>query len=342
MRRPTIGDLAEAAGVSIATVNRVLAGSAGVRTATKLRVEEAAATIGFYGLGAIKSRIASGRSKYLFGFLLLQPHRQFYQNVAKAIRNAAAEISDADVEVRIDFLEELSPQTTAARLQALAHDCDAVGVTSAVHPLVTQAVDDVQSSGVPVFALIAQLSATGTVHYVGLDNWKVGRTAAWAFHHICERPGKLAILVGNPRYRNHEMNESGFRSYFREFAPEFLLLEPLSTFEQSAVAEEMTEKLLKENKDLAGLYVSGGGITGALAALRGSGRAGKLVVVGYELMPVTRDALLDGTLTFVISNPLARLASEAIRGMIAAISNRSAAKTTTIVLPFEIYTRENL
>ncbi len=50
---------------------------------TKLRVEEAAAAIGFYGLGAIKSRIASGRSKYVFGFLLLQPHRQFYQNVAK-------------------------------------------------------------------------------------------------------------------------------------------------------------------------------------------------------------------------------------------------------------------
>ncbi len=342
MRRPTISDLAQAAGVSIATVNRVLAGTAGVREATKLRVAEAATNIGFYGLGAIKSRIAAGRSKYKFGFLLLQPHRQFYQNVAKAIRNAAAETTDADIEVRIDFLEDLSPQTTAAGMKALAQDCDAVGVTSAVHPLVTQAVDEVQASGVPVFALIAQLSATGTVHYVGLDNWKVGRTAAWAFHHICKGPGKLGILVGNPRYRNHEMNESGFRSYFRELAPDFSLLEPLSTFEQSAVAQEMTEKLLDEHPDLAGLYVSGGGITGALAALRDRGRSGKLVVVGYEVMPVTRDALLDGTLSFVISHPLARLASETIRSMIAAVTGLPEVTTITTVLPFEIYTRENL
>ena len=140
----------------------------------------------------------------------------------------------------------------------------------------------------PVFALISQLSATGHVHYVGLDNWKVGRTSAWAIANICKAPGKLGILVGNHRYRCQEMNESGFRSYFREFAPEFTLLEPLSTFETSAVAQEMTEKLLREHPDLAGLYVAGGGITGAVEALRASGRADEIVTVGYELMDVTR------------------------------------------------------
>ena len=279
----------------MATVNRVVAGTAGVREATKLRVEEAAAAIGFYGLGAIKSRIASGRSKYVFGFLLLQPHRQFYQSVAKAINDAAAMVTDAEVEVRVDFLEELSPQTTADRMRALSDGCDAIGVTAAVHPLVTQAIEDVEANGVKVFALIAQLSATGAVHYVGLDNWKVGRTAAWAFHHCCKGPGKLGILVGNPRYRNHEMNESGFRSYFREFAPEFTLLEPVSTFEQSAVAEEMTERLLRDHRDLSGLYVSGGGITGAL--LTGVFAAPSLGGAGSRRFIIQRTAIRSASAT---------------------------------------------
>jgi LacI family transcriptional regulator len=30
-----------------------------------------------------------------------------------------------------------------------------------------------------------------------LDNWKVGRTAAWAFDKIIRTPGKIGILVGN-------------------------------------------------------------------------------------------------------------------------------------------------
>jgi LacI family transcriptional regulator len=340
MRRPTIPDLAEAAGVSVATVNRVLSGAANVRLATSERVQQAAESIGFYGLGSIQSRVAAARPRLRFGVLLLQPHRPFYQNVARALEQAAAEAMGAEVELRIEFLEDLTPQNVATRALALAQDCQAVCVTTAVHPLVTEALEQIQARGIPVFALISQISVTGQMSYIGLDNWKVGRTSAWTFAHVCKAPGKIGILMGNPRYRNQEMNEAGFRSYFREHAPGFTLLEPLNTFESAAVAQELTERLLAAHPDLAGLYISGGGISGALAALRSSGRAGTLAVVGYDLMEVTRAALLDGTMTLVISHPLARLARDTIDGMIGACTAPGGNQTS--IVPFEIYTRENL
>jgi LacI family transcriptional regulator len=305
-------------------------------------VQEAAARIGFYGLGTIQSRVAASRPKFRFGILLLQPHRPFYQNIAAALRRAAAEMTRAEIDLRIEFLEDLSPQNTAERALRLAKECQAIGIVSAVHPIVTEAVAQIQASGVQVFALVAQLSATGQVPYVGLDNWKVGRTAAWTFANICKTSGKIGILLGNPRYRNQEMNETGFRSYFRELAPEFTLLEPLSTHEASAVAQEMTEKLLVEHPDMVGLYVSGGGISGALAALRRTGRAGKIVAVGYDLFDVTRAALLDGAITMVISHPLDRLAHEALETMTNACSSGAASANLTRIVPFELYTRENL
>jgi LacI family transcriptional regulator len=46
MGRPTIYDLAQAAGVSVSTINRVIGGGA-VRHATMRRVRDAAETIGF-------------------------------------------------------------------------------------------------------------------------------------------------------------------------------------------------------------------------------------------------------------------------------------------------------
>lgn len=340
MRRPTISDLADAAGVSIATVNRVLSGAANVRLATRERVQQAAAQIGFYGLGSIQARVAAARPRLRFGILLLQPHRPFYRNIASAMEEAATTASGAEVELRIEFLEDLSPQNVADRALALADECHAICLTAAVHPVVTAALDRIQAQGVPVFALVAQLSVTGQMSYIGLDNWKVGRTSAWTFAHVCKAPGKIGILMGNPRYRNQEMNEAGFRSYFREHAPDFTLLEPVSTFESAAVAQEMTEKLLADHPDLAGLYISGGGISGALAALRASGKAGRMVVVGYDLTEVTRAALLDGTMTLVISHPLARLARDAIDGMIRACANPGSNQTS--IAPFEIYTRENI
>ncbi|MER9300449.1 LacI family DNA-binding transcriptional regulator [Mesorhizobium sp. M0621] len=341
-KRPTIKDVAAEANVSVATVNRALSDSGAVRQGTRERVRLAAEQIGFYGMGALRSRIAAARPHYRFGFLLHQPGRAFYHNIAEALRAAAPTMPDCEIELRTEFLDDLSPQNIASRILALGEECDALGVVAAVHPLVVQAVEALQVRNVPVFALISQISATGEIHYIGLDNWKVGRTAAWVFEHVCHEPGKLGILVGNHRYRCQEMNESGFRSYFREHAPGFTLLEPVLTFESRAIAQEMTEKLLIDNPDLSGLYIAGGGITGAIAALRSTGRAGKVVVVGYELMDVTRAALLDGTLTVLISHPLARIAQEALAGMVRAVSAPNEGGNFTTILPFEIYTRENI
>ncbi|MFM2279797.1 MAG: hypothetical protein RLZZ444_2028, partial [Pseudomonadota bacterium] len=45
--RPTVHDLAQSAGVSLATVDRVLNNRPGVKASTRSRVEEAIARIGF-------------------------------------------------------------------------------------------------------------------------------------------------------------------------------------------------------------------------------------------------------------------------------------------------------
>ena len=342
MGRPTIRDLAEAAGVSVSTVNRVVGGRGTVREDTMRRVLEAAEAIGFYGLGAIRQRVLARRTHYALKVLLLQRDRSFYQALGHALERAAAAVGDATVALELAFVDDLSPDKVAARIIELGADADALAVVAAEHPRVSEALGRLLADGVPVFSLISPLSANGDVGYVGLDNWKVGRTAAWAFDRMCARRGKIGILIGNHRYRNQELNESGFRSYFREHGGGFEPLEPLATFESRAIAREMTERLLTEHPDLAGLFVSGGGVTGALAALRESGRSEGIMTVGYELMDETKTALLDGTLTLVISHPLERLAREAIAAMIRARAEGGDGAGRTVTLPFDIYTPENL
>lgn len=341
MDRPTIPDLAKAAGVSVSTVNRVISGEGSVSAGKRTVVMEAAERIGFYGLVAIQSRVAASRPKFRFGALLLQPHRPFYQNVAAALRAAAAEVTEAEIEMRIEFLDDLSPQTTADAARALAEHCHAIAITSAVHPQIIHAVEEIAAKGIHVFAFITQLSAAGQMHYIGLDNWKVGRTSAWTIANHCKNPGKIGIITGSHRYRNQEMKEIGFRSYFRENEPDFTLLEPLSTYESSAVAQEVTEKLLTDHPDLAGLYITGGGISGAIAALRSHRGAGKMVVVGDELTNVTRAALLDGTLTLVISHPLDRMARDLIKGMVKASTTRHGGNWSSVTA-FDMHNSENI
>jgi LacI family transcriptional regulator len=342
LKRPTIQDLAAASGVSVATVNRVIGGSASVRQPTRERVLNAAQEIGFYGLGSIEHAARSGRETHRLGVLLQQGSRTFYRNLGDAIRRAAAAYPEGTVELSLEFLDDLSPDNVAARLAKLGKVCESVALVAAEHPIISEAIDATLRAGVPVLGLIAPLSARGNVGFVGLENWRVGRTAAWAFDKICKQPGKIGILVGNHRYRNQELNESGFRSYFREHNADFTLLEPLPTYESAAVAREMTERLFNEHTDLCGLFISGGGVTGAIAALRERRGRSDFVAVGYELFENTRAALIDGTLTMIISHPMDKLAQQTIATMIRAKKAGTDAGAQNVTLQFDIYTSENI
>jgi len=340
--RATIRDVARFAKLSVSTVNRVLHEPDKVRTETIRAVVEAAEAVGFYGVSAIKESLKPTRPKVRIGVLLLQRHRAFYRNLSQAIEVAAEAVRDHEIRLRIEYLDELSPQNVSDGMNRLADTSDVIGVVAAEHPVVAGTIEALAERKIKTFALISQLTARCNVGYVGLDAWKVGRTCGWAFDNVCRVPGKIAILVGNHRYRCQETNESGFRSYFREHARGFELLEARSTFETASIAREVTERLLEEHPDLAGLYVSGGGISGAAAALRESGRAKEIMTVAYDLTEVTRAALLDGTINFLISHPLQTLAHEAIAAMIRAFEGGPDFPPQSISLPFEIYTPENL
>ncbi len=342
VKRPTIKDLADEAGVSVSTVNRVINEAATVRPQTRAIVLKAAGKIGFYGLGSIERSVLNSRETHRLGILLQQGGRAFYRGLGEALGRAAQAYPDAKVDLTLEYLDDLSPDNVARRLTALGDTCESVALVAAEHPLVSDAIDSVLDRGIPVAGLIAPLSARGNVGYVGLDNWKVGRTAAWAFSKICKEPGEIGILVGNHRYRNQELNESGFRSYFREHRSGFTLLEPLSTYESSAVAREMTERLFSEHPNMCGLFISGGGITGALAAMRDRKIKEDFVCVGYELFEATRTGLIDGLLTMVLSHPLDAFARETVASMIRAKNAAPESGAQTVNLGFEIYTSENV
>lgn len=310
-RRATIQDLAEKAGVSVSTIDRILNGRDKVREKTAERVLAAAEELEFYALPSLRQRLRVEGPRPRIGFLLQQSHRTFYRSIADALRQAAATFADP-VEVVVAHMEDLSPEAVSDCILRMGEQVQALAVVSAEHARIANAIETLAAKGVPTYGLISELTAACGTGYIGLDSWRVGRTAGWAIAGMCKRPGRVGIVVGNHRYRCQELNESGFRSYCREHAPDFTLLEPVQTFEDNAIARDVTEQLLRREPDLVALFVAGGGMPGALEALRASGRAESIVTVGNEMTEHTRMGLIDNVLTMIFAHPIQRLATEAI------------------------------
>lgn len=86
LKRPTMADIAERAGVGIATVDRVLSGRRKVRGENVRRVFEAAAELGYHATPVIKYRLQQHLSQATFGFVLPKKNQNFYQNLTAALQ----------------------------------------------------------------------------------------------------------------------------------------------------------------------------------------------------------------------------------------------------------------
>jgi LacI family transcriptional regulator len=342
MGRPTIVDLAQAAKVSISTVDRVLNGRSPVRQDTSQRVLEAAEAIGFRATSAIRQRLSVEKPGRTFGFLLQQRSTPFYVSLGNALVEAAQACTLVCARPRLEFQQDLTPSAVAAQLQALGEHADAVALVAADHPRITEAIDVLSARGVPVFAIISDLTARAKAGYVGLDSWKVGRSAAWAIAGLAKRPGKVAIFVGSHRYLCQDVCEVAFRSYFRETAPRFELLETLTSLEDERLAFEATLNLLKRHPDLVGLYIAGGGINGVMEALRYQNAFHQLVTVGLDLTGETRSGLIDGVVNLILSHPLRLLAATIVEAMAHGTEKDRETVQSQFLLPFDVYTPENI
>jgi LacI family transcriptional regulator len=340
-RRPTILDLAQAAGVSVATVDRVLNGRLPVREETARRVSDAATAIGYHASSLITRRLEQSLPHNRLGFVLQRHNQAFYQGFAREIGMAAAAAQGFRANVVVEFVDNQTPGEVVAKLKAVAAQTQAVAMVSVDHPTITSAVMMLQEQGTPVFSLLSDFAAGVRQGYLGLDNRKAGRTAAWFIARAAQRTGKIGVFVGSHRFLGHEIREIGFRSYFRENAPHFEVLDALVNLEDRHLAHEATLELLQRHPDLAGLYVAGGGMEGVIAALREEGMAGKLAVVCNEIIPETRAGLAENLLTVAIATPIERLCAELVRMMAEAIAGNAPAPAQSF-LPFDIYTSENL
>lgn len=341
MKRPTIADLAAASGVSTATVDRVLNGRSNVREETVRRVHEAAEKIGYHGANMIWHRMLADKPEFKLGVVLQKPRHAFYQDMQQVFESEARACMLRRVQTTVRFTDSSQPEELAELLLSLKGRVDAVAATGLDHHLVTQAVQDLRAAGTPVYAMLSDFAQGVRESYFGTNNLKVGRVAGWFISRLATGPGKVAVFIGGSRFHGHELRETGFRSFFRDAAPEFHLLDTQINLETRQLTYEATVNLLNRHPDLVGLYVAGGGMEGAIQAVREMGAASRVVLVVNELTPESQAGLQDRTLSIVLRTPIRALAADLIAQMIATSEKGMAETPGQRFFAAEVWTPES-
>lgn len=301
-RRATVHDVAREAGVSLATVDRVLNGRPGVRPATAERVEEAIRALDFRrDLSA--SLLARARDLRVT-FLIPDGRNEFMLNLEHAIGHRARQAKTERMTIETHHVKHLDAKSLATALDNLQpRTCDCAVIVATDHDLVRKAAEAATRRGVVVVTLVSDLPGSARRHFIGVDNVAAGRTAASLLGRFCQ-PGKIGLVAGSLGLRDHRERLEGFTALMREEFPNHQLVGPIEGLDENPTTERLVAEMLKANPDLRGLYNLGAGNAGLLKALEKSGRAKAIHVIAHELSAPTRAGLASGEIDVVLDqNP---------------------------------------
>lgn len=308
--RLTLKEIAREAGVSLATLDRVLHGRSGVREETARRVREAIARHSSAGSGHARSM--------KFAFLMPEGANVFMQMIREHVGEMSNWLAARRVSVETVVADVFNAAKLAESLESLQGRFDGVAVVALDHQSVRAAIDDLVAGGMFVVTLVSDVPGSRRHHYVGVDNVAAGRTAGVLVGRLARQPsGKVAVVAGSQLLRDHAERIFGFQQVMGLEFPHFTLLNPVEGGDQDELNESIVARLLSEYPDLIGLYNVGAGTAGVGKAIADAGREEHIVFVAHDLTPFTRRGLLRGLVDAVILQDPGHEARSAIRVLMA-------------------------
>ncbi|CAH1673276.1 LacI family DNA-binding transcriptional regulator [Chelatococcus asaccharovorans] len=338
--RVTLQDVAEEAGVSLATVDRVLNGRPGVRDRTVERVQSAIDRLG-YRPDPLATRLARNET-FRFCFIMPAGTNSFMRLLEEQIAATADWLAWQRAFIDVRRVDVFDPETLAQALEGLDTRYRGVAVVALDHPRVRGAIDDLVGRGVAVVTLVSDAPTSRRLRYVGIDNTAAGRTAGALMGRFASgRQGTIGVVAGSLALRDHAERLLGF---FQVITGEFEGLRVLAAEEgrdDIALTQKVVEDIIERNPDLVGIYNAGAGLQGLATAARAAGRDQELIIIGHELTGHSRRLLLHGVIDAIINQDPGHEARSAARVLLAHCSGEPIVAEQERIR-IDIFLRDNL
>ena len=338
--RPTANDLARAAGVSLATVDRVLNARPGVRSATVEKVNKAIADLG-YVRDSTAANLAR-RRVYNLLFILPQTSNEFVKALEEQIALQSAKLLHHRTSISKRLVPLFDPQAIVETLDALdPAQTDGVAVFGPETPAVRDAVKRTRARGIAIVSLVADLPSSDRNYYVGIDNVAAGRTAAQLMGRFLNRAGRVLVITGSRLARDHLERRKGFDETIAENFPELVVTASVEGRDDPQLIRTLLPDVISSYPDLCGIYSSAAGNSGLIEFLKETGLHNDLVVIAHELTSSSRAALEQGVFDAIISQDTGHLVRSTIRLLKATADNMDIDHTQERIR-IDVYLKENM
>jgi ribose transport system substrate-binding protein len=217
-----------------------------------------------------------------------------------------------DVALQVKVIEDL-----------IARQVDGIAISANDDAGLVEVIHEAARAGIKVITFDAPAPSSEALTYIGTDNQSAGYEAGRRMAQAMGGRGKIAVLQGGLRATNLNLRTQGFTRALREAGTGIELVSVVDEGGDFAESVHQSEGLLADHPDLSAIFsVSAEGAPAAAAVARRAGRAGRLLIAGFDDLKDTLDGIRDGSIRFCVVQKTYRMGWLSVERLLDAVRGR--------------------
>jgi ribose transport system substrate-binding protein len=229
--------------------------------------------------------------------------------------------------------EKVDPQKFELPLQVkviedlIARKVDGIAISALDDAGLVPVINEATKAGIKIITFDAPAPSSAALTYIGTDNETAGYEAGKRMAKVMGNSGELIILQGGLGAANLNLRTKGFKRAVAEVAPNIKVLDVVDVQGDFAVAVNKTEAILQAYPNLKGIFaVSAEGAPAASAVLKQQGKAGKIMLGGFDDLKDTLQGIRDGSVAFCVVQKTYKMGWLSVEMLLKALKNESIPK----------------
>ncbi|MES0879605.1 LacI family DNA-binding transcriptional regulator [Roseibium sp. SCP14] len=294
-----VKEIALQAGMSTATVDRVLNNRAHVSPQTKRRVKDA-----IDELTRQESQLAA-KGRRIFIDIVVEAPTRFVREIRHAVDEILADFRPASIRPRFTVAQTMTANDCVAILERIRkRGSQGICLKARDTPETRQAIAELTAKNIPVLTVFTDIPGSGRLAYAGLNNAQAGQTAAYLMAKFLTSGG-MAVLttLSQHAFQGEEDRFQAFKSELLRHRPNLELIDASGGGGLNPNTGLEVGERARAGTEIAGVYSMGGGNMAILKALDDAGHRPS-VFIAHDLDEDNLDLLRGNRLTFVLHHDL--------------------------------------
>jgi LacI family transcriptional regulator len=338
----TVREIAELAGVSIGTVDRVLYKRGRVSPETRDRVEKIIEQYQFTP-NPIARRLKRNRA---YHFCVLLPQRDqdagYWGMALQGIQQAAVEVAPLGVETEIiEFNRYSQEEFRAAAAAVLEMKPDGLIFPPILPDRTRPFIEKIRQADIPCIFFDADMPGMEPVCAIGQDPFRGGYLAGRLMHLFA---GKITKPVAVLDVHGEDYHIIRRRDGFLQYAGEHqfpVLVQEYSGYMGSEISVEQISLFLRDKPDLTGIFITNCMAHRVAAAVKECKEPQDFLLIGYDLILNNRLSLQEGRIDAIISQRPEYQGREALLNLYRCIALQQQIPLR-VEIPLDMYFKENI